>query len=70
MEKAMEKRYSPQTEAFYRRHILPEEEKTFPTTPGHGYRWFRSENVIPFEYYRRPTSGGSTPRIKSNDPAA
>jgi hypothetical protein len=47
MEKAVEKRYSPRTEAFYRRHILPEEEKTFPTTPGHGYRWFRSENVTP-----------------------
>ena len=70
MERIMEKRYSPQTESFYRRSILPEEEKTFPTTPGYSYRWFRSENVIPLEHYRRPTSEESTPRIRSNDPAA
>jgi hypothetical protein len=53
-EMEIEKRYSPQTESFYRRRIQPEEEKAEPTSPGCGYRWFRSENIIPIEHYQRP----------------
>jgi hypothetical protein len=52
--KKMEKRYSPQTEAFYRKLILPEEEKAEPTPPRAGFRWFRATNIVCFEHYRRP----------------
>ena len=52
----MEKRYSPQLEAFYRKWTLPEEEKAEPTFAHRGFRWFRSENVVALEHYRRPKS--------------
>jgi hypothetical protein len=52
----MEKRYSPQTEAFYRKWILPEEDKVEPTLSRCEFRWFRSENIVAFEHYRRPES--------------
>jgi hypothetical protein len=59
----IEKRYSPQTESFYRRRILPEEEKAEPTSPGCGYRWILSENIIPIEHYERP----QLPNIRSSE---
>jgi hypothetical protein len=37
--------------AFWRRLILPEEERRTPWL-GTGYRWFRSPNVIPLEQWR------------------
>jgi hypothetical protein len=41
--------------AFWRRLILPEEDKDRPWD-GIGYRWFRSKNVVPLEQYRRDPS--------------
>jgi hypothetical protein len=37
---------------FWRKLILPEEDKD-RAWDGIGYRWFRSENVVPLEQYRR-----------------
>jgi hypothetical protein len=48
----MEKKHSPETEAFYKKLILPEEDKLRLTPPHCGYRWFRS-NIIALEHYRR-----------------
>ena len=43
--------------ALWRRLVLSEEDRLrlFPATtrPG-GYRWFRSENVVCIEHFRRP----------------
>jgi hypothetical protein len=50
----MKKKRSPELEAFYRKFVLPEEDKAEPTPPGGGFRWFRSENVVCIEHYRRP----------------
>jgi hypothetical protein len=52
----MEKRFSVREEAFYRKLILPEEDKDELTPPRGGFRWFKSENIICFEHYRRPES--------------
>jgi hypothetical protein len=52
----MEKRTSPQLEAFYRKWTLPEEDKPEPTFTHCGFRWFRSENVVCIEHYRRSES--------------
>ena len=48
--------YTEDAEAFYRRLIWPEEERPVWTTAkwDGGFRWFRSDNVVPFEKYRRP----------------
>jgi hypothetical protein len=51
----MGKRYAPPTEAFYRKFVLPEEDKAEPTPP-HCGRWFRSENIVCIEHYRRSES--------------
>jgi hypothetical protein len=42
-------------EAFLRRIIFPEEDRhLFTTTPWRGgFRWFRSQNVVPVEQWRR-----------------
>jgi hypothetical protein len=50
----MEKKHSPGTEAFYRKLILPEEDKPEPTPPRCVFRWFRSANIVCLEHYRRP----------------
>jgi hypothetical protein len=42
-------------EAFLRSVIRSEEERRQYSTAPCGARWFRSENVIPLEKYRRPT---------------
>jgi hypothetical protein len=49
----MEKKHSPETETFYRKLILPEEDKDELTPPRRGFRWFRSENIVCIEHYRR-----------------
>jgi hypothetical protein len=47
----IEKRYSEKEEAFWRKMILPEEDRAFEWRGG--YRWFRSANVVPIELWRR-----------------
>ncbi len=50
-------RTEDEDEEFFRRFVLCEEErlKRYPTTVWMGgYRWFRSDNVIPLERYRTP----------------
>jgi hypothetical protein len=63
----IEKRYSPKDEEFHRAMMFPEEERhRFTSKPWDGsYRYFRAENVICLEHYRRPTD----PAAKSK-PAA
>ena len=53
-------------EAFLRRIIFPEEDRhLFTSTPWRGgYRWFRSENIVCIEHYRRPTEAKPAPRLK------
>ena len=50
--------------AFWRKLILPEEERDL-LWDGKGYRWFRSPNVVPIEQWRRertrPENGGTMP---------
>jgi hypothetical protein len=46
---------------FWRKLILPQEERRrlFPDAPWKGgYRWFRSENVVCIEHFRRPRMPG------------
>jgi hypothetical protein len=52
----MERRYSEKDETFWRRMVLPEEDRSSLTDAEWkgGYRWFRSENVVCLEHYRRP----------------
>ena len=49
------RQYDPQEESFLRKLIIPEEDRRlFTTAPWHGgFRWFRSPNVTPIEYWRR-----------------
>jgi hypothetical protein len=49
------KRYTPEDENFLRHVVFPEEDRhRFTTAPWHGeFRWFRSANVVPLEWYRR-----------------
>jgi len=51
------RRYQPDDEAFRRQLTFAEEDRhKFTSAPwSGGYRWFRSPNVTPIEYYRRPT---------------
>jgi hypothetical protein len=61
------KRLSTETEAFYRKRILPEEDRatlTGETWTG-GYRWFRSENIVCLEHYR--AAEAKWPKIKVQD---
>lgn len=53
-------------EAFLRRMIFPEEDRhLFTATPWRGgYRWFRSENVVCIEHYRRETDTKPSPPLK------
>jgi hypothetical protein len=48
----MSKVLSVRDEAFWRKLVLPQEERSTPWE-GKGYRWFRSPNVIPMEQWRR-----------------
>jgi hypothetical protein len=49
------RRYSAEDETFLRQVVIPEEDRhLFTTTPwSGGFRWFRSPNVIPVEYWQR-----------------
>jgi hypothetical protein len=49
-------------DAFWRKLVLPQEERMRLGIPWHGgYRWFRSPNVIPIEQARRKRrQAGST----------
>jgi len=54
---ALVRRYTKATEDFNRELTWPQEDRhkfTNAPWPG-GYRWFRSPNVTPIEYYRRPS---------------
>jgi hypothetical protein len=53
----IERRYSAQDEAFNRAMMFPEEERhRFTSKAWDGsFRWFRAENVICLEQYRRST---------------
>jgi hypothetical protein len=66
MESLMERRFSAKDEAFYRKLILPEEDRAEYTAlqPRRSYRWFRSTNVVCLEHYRRPIEAKSAPRLK------
>jgi hypothetical protein len=57
------RRYVRQVEEFHRRFTLPQEARMQITDAPHtgGYRWFKSENVTPIEYYRRPEIQVTTP---------
>jgi hypothetical protein len=49
-------------EAFLRRFVVPEEDRPLFTsakwTETGGYRWFRSENVVCLEHYRKRRAKG------------
>lgn len=62
----IEKRHSPQTMAFYRKLILPEEDKAEPTPPRCGFRWFRSDNVVCLEHYVRVDKSSPAPHQKAS----
>jgi hypothetical protein len=49
------RRYSPQSEAFLRQIAIAEEDRRlFTAAPwSGGFRWFRSPNVVPIEYWQR-----------------
>jgi hypothetical protein len=47
-------RQTEDEDTFWRKLVLPQEERMRLGIPWHGgYRWFRSENVIPIEQARR-----------------
>jgi hypothetical protein len=54
---ALVRRYAKHTEDFHRELTLPQEDRHKVTSApwSGGYRWFRSPNVTPIEYYRRPS---------------
>jgi hypothetical protein len=49
------RRYKPDDEAYRRQLTFAEEDRHRFTTAAWsgGYRWFRSPNITPIEYYRR-----------------
>ena len=51
----LKRRYDSQDESFFRSVVFSEEDRhLFTTAPWHGgFRWFRSENVVPIEYWQR-----------------
>jgi hypothetical protein len=55
------KRYTKKEEQFFRKMMFPEEERhTFTSQRWNGgFRWFRSENVICLEHYRKIADGHS-----------
>jgi hypothetical protein len=57
------RRYVKQVEEFHRRFTLPQEDRMQITDAPHagGYRWFRSENIIPIEYFKRTEIRATAP---------
>ena len=51
----LERRYTDEDDRYFRELTVPEEDRALWTTsPWDGsYRWFRSENVVCLEQYRR-----------------
>jgi hypothetical protein len=45
---------------FWRKFIAPQEDRSQPERWRGGYRWFRSENVVCIEHFRRPRLPGQT----------
>jgi hypothetical protein len=62
----VERRFTARDEAFYRKLILPEEDRAEYTAlqSNRSYRWFRSENVVPIEHYKRPVETKPTSKVK------
>jgi hypothetical protein len=58
------RRYTKQTEEFHRQFTLAQEDRMQHTDSPHagGYRWFRSANITPIEYYRRLDGANATKR--------
>jgi hypothetical protein len=56
MESIKVKDTSNEAKAFYRQMLMPEEDRLLhsPGTARPGYRWFRSENVVAIEHFRKP----------------
>jgi len=54
------KRYNPRDEEFFRRVVIPQEDRhLFTSAPWSGeYRWFRTANVVPIEHWRRLEDSG------------
>ena len=52
----MKRRYSEKEETFWRKMVLPEEDRLVLLTnvewTGVGYRWFRSPNIVCLEHYK------------------
>lgn len=63
----IEKRYKAQDEALYRRMLLPWEEvlRRGLHKPPCAFRWFKSPNVTPIEYYRRAAETQPSPPLKA-----
>jgi hypothetical protein len=50
----VEKSFTVKNETFWRNRVLPEEDHVHLGTEWKGgYRWFRSENIVCLEHYRR-----------------
>jgi hypothetical protein len=49
----MERRYSAEDEAFFRKMIQPEEERERFAKWDGSFRWFRSDNIVCLEHYLR-----------------
>ena len=60
------RKHTDDDEEFLHQVIFPEEDRhKFTATPWRGgYRWFRSPNIIPLEYYRRGTKAKPSPPLK------
>jgi hypothetical protein len=55
----MERVFTAKEEAFWRRLILPAEDRMEPERPNRSYRWFRSANVVAIEHYRQTEAARS-----------
>jgi hypothetical protein len=66
----MERCYSEKDEAFWRKMILPEEDRLASLVgtgwTGVGYRWFKSENVVCLEHYLRAPETNPAPHQKAS----
>jgi hypothetical protein len=61
----MTKRFSAKEEAFWRKLVMSEEDHILMGKEWRGgYRWFRSENVVPIEHYRIETK--LSPQLKAS----
>ncbi len=51
----LERRYTEEDDRYFRELTVPEEDRAFWTTSrwDGSFRWFRSENVVCLEQYRR-----------------